>query len=987
MKRLLLLFTLALCGLIPRAQAQCGTLQLGIVITNQEDVDSFAIRYPNCTQIMGDLTIAGKTHLGEPFPGTPISNLQGLNQVKIIEANLVIRQCDSLADLRGLEGIEEIHRDLHLNDNSGLVSLEGLNNLRTVRDVVVERPRFTDFTGLDSLSEVIRSLNVEELYFHPFSFKGLEQLKSIGQNLHIDKAPTLTSMAGLKNLETIGLSLVIQSARDLSYLGMEQLQSIGGEFFINLVDSLEDFSGMGQLRSIDGNFTIGKLDALKRFDGLEGLESIGENFYLGYKIQGDHASGLAKLQSVGGNFELKMYMENTGGLEQLQYVGGDCHIDAHFPEGAAAFGQLAEVGGDLNIDLTDRPLTQLYSMPNLTKVGKDLTIFRGYQLRDLHGLHKLKEIGEELTLQFLSHITDFSGLDSLQSVDKITLIRANSLQNFYGLEALQTVDKFQIESCLTLRTLEGMEPFDQLSQLELMGNDSLNDISAIRNIPPSTLNYLLLRNNPKLSVCHELNICNYLHDGGGNSIFDNAPGCNSFYEVLDNCEDYLRLHYQLFYDLNQNKRKDSLEAFLPGACIYIAPLNYKALQSPDKIGQLFVEEGSYTVSYDPSCSPEWGLSTDSSSYQVSVDYTQATDTLQFGLYPTVKISEVIASVHVPTVRCGTSGAFEVHAHNLGTTVAEGTLWLELKNDIEFSAAIDSFDVNEDDERFGWHFTNLTPGYSIGKKISLQVPISVGSPLQLDAYVEYTDDNGAQLSQTFEQTSTILCAYDPNDKLVTPGRDNHYTLFEEDLFYTIRFQNTGNAEAYDVFIRDTLDSQLDYSSFRVLGTSHPEQLQTLVEDDRHLLFEFKNIFLPDSTSDFEGSQGYVSYRISPLPGLPEQTEINNSASIYFDFNPPIHTNLTRNILVSELVNVSDPPSAAPYAISISPNPTNGEVQIKSLDWKAAQLKLMDSSGQLLLQGPFSGDALLDMEDFPDGLYFLSISTEQDISTHKLLKLTQ
>jgi len=65
------------------------------------------------------------------------------------------------------------------------------------------------------------------------------------------------------------------------------------------------------------------------------------------------------------------------------------------------------------------------------------------------------------------------------------------------------------------------------------------------------------------------------------------------------------------------------------------------------------------------------------------------------------------------------------------------------------------------------------------------------------------------------------------------------------------------------------------------------------------FSFKNILLPDSTTNEPLSHGFVSYKINPKIGLTENTTIENTASIYFDFNPPIVTNTIQNVMVSEL----------------------------------------------------------------------------------------
>jgi len=66
------------------------------------------------------------------------------------------------------------------------------------------------------------------------------------------------------------------------------------------------------------------------------------------------------------------------------------------------------------------------------------------------------------------------------------------------------------------------------------------------------------------------------------------------------------------------------------------------------------------------------------------------------------------------------------------------------------------------------------------------------------------------------------------------------------------------------------------------------MSSYMQENGILTFEFRGIFLPDSTSNFEGSQGYISYLIRTVDGLPENTPVTNSAGIYFDLNPPVIT---------------------------------------------------------------------------------------------------
>jgi uncharacterized repeat protein (TIGR01451 family) len=146
------------------------------------------------------------------------------------------------------------------------------------------------------------------------------------------------------------------------------------------------------------------------------------------------------------------------------------------------------------------------------------------------------------------------------------------------------------------------------------------------------------------------------------------------------------------------------------------------------------------------------------------------------------------------------------------------------------------------------------------------------------------------NNTLSMCWTVVNSYDPNIKEVFPtGEIAHST---EWLTYTIHFQNTGNAPAEHIYIEDTIDTNLDISSFQLLAYSH-ENLTQLFAPQRRVRFSFPNINLPDSTNNEPESHGYIQYKIKRLLNLPPGTPISNTASIYFDFNPPIVTNTVTN----------------------------------------------------------------------------------------------
>ncbi len=135
---------------------------------------------------------------------------------------------------------------------------------------------------------------------------------------------------------------------------------------------------------------------------------------------------------------------------------------------------------------------------------------------------------------------------------------------------------------------------------------------------------------------------------------------------------------------------------------------------------------------------------------------------------------------------------------------------------------------------------------------------------------------------------IIGSYDPNDKLIVPsgvGAEN-YVNANDELEYTIRFQNTGNDTAFTVYILDTLSSLLDIQSFRNGVSSHDYTLEII--EDSILRWQFDDIYLPDSNVNEVASHGFVKFFISPQSTIEQGSVITNTAGIYFDFNPPVLT---------------------------------------------------------------------------------------------------
>ncbi len=200
----------------------------------------------------------------------------------------------------------------------------------------------------------------------------------------------------------------------------------------------------------------------------------------------------------------------------------------------------------------------------------------------------------------------------------------------------------------------------------------------------------------------------------------------------------------------------------------------------------------------------------------------------------------------------------------------------------------------------------------------------------------------------EEVSTacniIRGSFDPNDKRALPlgiGSSNQIAPGEE-IEYIIRFQNTGTDTAFTVKILDTIDTNLDMSSFLQGVSSHPYTLEVTGKGQAVLSFNFYYINLPDSNVNKAGSNGLISYRFTVPNSTPLGTVIKNKAYIYFDYNSPVLTNETIHtvgITIEEDLSKGSKVQVGNVTAEVSekynttnakiyPNPTTGFITIET-----------------------------------------------------------
>jgi hypothetical protein len=120
-------------------------------------------------------------------------------------------------------------------------------------------------------------------------------------------------------------------------------------------------------------------------------------------------------------------------------------------------------------------------------------------------------------------------------------------------------------------------------------------------------------------------------------------------------------------------------------------------------------------------------------------------------------------------------------------------------------------------------------------------------------------------------------------------------------------------------------------------------------------------------------GYYQYRVKPLPNITNGSTIENTAYIYFDYNPAIITNTTQNNFD---ITVGNRVIEKNEAISIYPNPSTGIFTIKSA-CAIKTIEVFNLIGETVLYQ--SNGNTININNQPQGIYFCKVNG------NKVLKL--
>lgn len=293
----------------------------------------------------------------------------------------------------------------------------------------------------------------------------------------------------------------------------------------------------------------------------------------------------------------------------------------------------------------------------------------------------------------------------------------------------------------------------------------------------------------------------------------------------------------------------------------------------------------------------------------------------------------------------TLGGFDLDANIVTTSFRKGfasNMWIDVFNDgcvpnagqlilvLDTLVSYDSASIAPDfiiGDTLVWNFDTLiydSIHFQPQLFLTTDTTANIGDEICFDIIVSPIIGDMDSSNNVKNYCYDVINGYDPNDKKVYPKGEciANYVLINKELTYTIRFQNTGNANAINIYVLDSLDSNLDLNTVRIMGKSH-DNLITEVLPGNVLKFRFDNIMLADSASDEHGSHGFIIFEVLPLSSASNGTIAENNASIFFDYNLPVLTNTVSNTLVNTIPVVDN--SVNQSSNILTANNTGGSYQ--------------------------------------------------------------
>ena len=440
---------------------------------------------------------------------------------------------------------------------------------------------------------------------------------------------------------------------------------------------------------------------------------------------------------------------------------------------------------------------------------------------------------------------------------------------------------------------------------------------------------------------------------------------------------------QAFIDSNSNGIKDASESFFSGGYFNYSINGGSTTILNSNTGITYLYESNPTTTYN------FSYTTPNAYYTCPTTYTNITVPNGSGIttynFPITVIPYTDLAVYL-SPSGGPRPGFSYYNYftikNNGTqTITSGTVTFTKDNALAISNLPSGAIATA--TGFTYNFTNLLPYEIRYVYVTLQVPtiptVSLGQLVTNTVSVTIPSGDANVNNNNVSLTQDIRGAYDPNDKHENHGgKILHSTFTSNDyLTYTIRFENTGNANAITVRVDDVLDADLDENSIIMVASSHN---YVLSRTGSNLSWKFDGIDLPPSVPNTQIGHGYITFQIKPEAGYAIGDIIPNFANIYFDFNPAIVTDVCNTEFVATLSNQN----FAFNDLNYFPNPVKNSLSISNASL-IEEIEITSLLGQKILTKKINElQTELNLSELSKGVYFVKVISEGQEKTIKIIK---
>lgn len=354
----------------------------------------------------------------------------------------------------------------------------------------------------------------------------------------------------------------------------------------------------------------------------------------------------------------------------------------------------------------------------------------------------------------------------------------------------------------------------------------------------------------------------------------------------------------------------------------------------------------------------------------------------FCIVPNSAANDLIVTIYpLSEPRPGFDISYEISYRNIGTTSRNGSIDMQYDSTkLEYTSSSE-VPNSQLEGLINFDFIDLVPFESrliiVDFNVFAPPTTNIDDTIITTASINPISGDITENDNVFILEQTVIGSYDPNDILVIEGEEIPLEQGDDYLHYIIRFQNTGTAEAINVRVTNVIDSNLDFSTLELEGLSHEGQI--IIENGILATFNFEGINLPSQSQDDIASNGHISYKIKPKSNVALGDIFFNEAAIYFDFNPPIFT----NVVFTEIVDVLSLEEKQLNSISIYPNPTYSFININS-NVIIEKIKIYDINGREIKS--IDGNVKrLSIENMSKGIYFLKIESKNKSFVKKIIKI--